>query len=143
MDDYTELDNSEVFNLKIQSKRPLETWPELVMSISIEMDLDLIEVQRNLYTILDLLSDIGGFTSIFLSGLSFLIALWNFNNYEYHFLKNFFKKKAPSIKANKKVHAHLGKIENFEPKHICNIQEYLLNLIPSLGKVSCCRRNSK
>ena len=113
------------------------------MSFTIEFDLDLKVVQRNLYTILDLLSDIGGFTTIFLKGLSVLIAIWNFNNYEYHFLTNFFKKKALKTTANNKVHASLDSIENFEPKHICNIQEYLLHMMPCLRKLSCCRYNSK
>ena len=113
------------------------------MSFVFEMDSDLIVVQRNIYTILDVLGDIGGFMSIFVSGLSFLIALWNYNNYEYHFLTNFFKKKALKTTANNKVHASVNSIENFEPKHICNIQEYLLYLMPCLRKLSCCRYNSK
>ena len=115
----------------------------MVMSFVFEMDSDLIVVQRNIYTILDVLGDIGGFMSIFVSGLSFLIALWNYNNYEYHFLTNFFKKKALKTTANNKVHASVNSIENFEPKHICNIQEYLLHMMPCLRKLSCCRYNSK
>ena len=115
----------------------------MIMSFGFEMDPDLIVVQRNIYTILDVLGDIGGFMSILLSGLSFLIALWNYNNYEYHFLMNFFKKKAPNTTANNKVHASVNNIEDFEPKNICNIQEYLLHLMPCLRKAPCCRHNSK
>ena len=74
----------------------------MIMTISFELDPDRTVVQRNIYTILDLLSDIGGFTSILISALSFLIALWNYNNYEYHFLTHFFKKKALKTAANKK-----------------------------------------
>ena len=65
------------------------------------MDSDLLVVQRNIYTILDLLSDIGGFMSIFFGGLSFIIAILNFKNYEYHFLTNFYKHRAPKTIANK------------------------------------------
>ena len=115
----------------------------MIMIISFELDPDRTVVQRNIYTILDLLSNIGGFTSILISALSFLIALWNYKNYEYHFLTHFFKKKALKTAANKKFNAHVNNNENFVPKNICNIQEYLLDLIPCLNKVKCCRRNSR
>ena len=132
MDEFTEVDNSDVFKLKIQPNRPLEFYPETVLSFSFEMDSDLLVVQRNIYTMLDLLSDTGGFMSIFFSSLSLLIALWNFNNYEYHFLTNFFKKKTFKTIENNKVHASDCIIVNFEPRNICNIQEYLLTLMPCL-----------
>ena len=93
---------------------------------------------------LDLLSDIGGFTSIFISGLSFLITIWNYKNFEYHFLTNFFKKKVTKTNKQLKVNSeNKSNNENFASGKICNLKEYLLELIPSLTKVSCCRRNSK
>lgn len=66
----------------------------MILAFSFEVNPDREILERNIYTVLDLLSDIGGFTSIFISGISFLIAIWNFKNFEYHFLTNFFKKKA-------------------------------------------------
>ena len=51
--------------------------PDTVMSITIEMDLDQKLIERNNFTILDLLSDVGGLESIIFSLLSFTVGLWN------------------------------------------------------------------
>ena len=66
----------------------------MVMGVSFEMNLDQKVIERNRFTILDLLSDIGGFMSMITGGLSFIIASWNYKNFEYHFLTNFFKMKS-------------------------------------------------
>ena len=51
--------------------------PLTVMSIAIEMDLDQKVIERSNFTILDLLSDIGGLESIIFSLLSFIVGLWS------------------------------------------------------------------
>ena len=56
-------------------------------------------MERKIYTILDLLSDIGGFLSIMMGGIGMLISIWNYKSFEYHFLTNLFKKK--HLKENK------------------------------------------
>ena len=72
----------------------------MLMSFSFELSLDQIVIERNIYNTLDLLSDIGGFMSIFTGGISFALALWNYKNFEYHFLENFFKMKSSKTKGN-------------------------------------------
>lgn len=41
------------------------------------MDLDLRVIERNLFTILDLLADVGGLDSILTQLISLLVVLWN------------------------------------------------------------------
>ena len=51
--------------------------PLTVMSIVIEADLDQKLIERNNFTILDLLSDIGGLKSTIFTLLSFTVGFWN------------------------------------------------------------------
>ena len=47
------------------------------MSLTFEMDLDLHAVERSQFTVLDLLSDIGGLESMFMSLMGSIVAIWN------------------------------------------------------------------
>ena len=81
----------------------MQVFENMVLSLSFEMNLDQIIIERTIYTMLDLLADIGGFMSIILGGISFLLTLWNYKNFEYHFLTNFFKAKSSKAKVNNKI----------------------------------------
>ena len=43
------------------------------------MNLDQILIERTGYTILDILSDVGGILGIFVSGISFILSILNYN----------------------------------------------------------------
>ena len=49
------------------------------MDVTVEMSLNLIRVERDAYSLLDLLSDIGGTQGILISWCSFFLAFWNYN----------------------------------------------------------------
>ena len=46
---------------------------------TVEVDLALQTYERSIYTMFEMLSDIGGLTGIFISIFSIFIAIWNFN----------------------------------------------------------------
>ena len=52
------------------------------MDIQIEMNLNLLQVARDGYTLLDFFSDIGGIQGILISGTSIFLAIWNYNNFD-------------------------------------------------------------
>ena len=60
--------------------RPYEKDPDLMTSIVIETNLDQLFIQREGYTILDLLSDVGGLSGI---GIWILDILTKILNYDY------------------------------------------------------------
>ena len=76
------------------------------MSLSIEASLDQTVIQRVGYTLLDLLSDIGGIQTIFVSGITILLSIWNYNNFDNHFLTNFFK-----LKVEKEINVRIKSME--------------------------------
>ena len=62
LDDLTELEDSTIFKFDSIPVRPYEKVDRstVVMAISLERNLDLTVIVREGYTILDLLSDVGG-----------------------------------------------------------------------------------
>ena len=50
------------------------------MALSIDMDLSRTVINRTNYTILDVLSDVGGLESVLASVVSFLLGALNYNN---------------------------------------------------------------
>ena len=80
----TVLSDSSVFEFKRLTNRPSEFNPQLIGSLDFEMDLDLLFLERNNYTMLDMLSDIGGISSIMISAMLFLLQVINYNHLEYY-----------------------------------------------------------
>ena len=46
------------------------------------MNMDLKILHRNGYTVLDMLSDVGGVESIFVTALAFFLSIWNHDNFD-------------------------------------------------------------
>ena len=55
------------------------------------MSLDRTLIERNGYTILDILSDLGGLQSILISGVSFLLSILNYNHLNGYLVSQLFK----------------------------------------------------
>ena len=56
------------------------------MGVSIEMDLDLRVVERTIFTVLDLLSGIGGLSSILAVSANTVIVMWHWHGLPDYFL---------------------------------------------------------
>ena len=61
------------------STLPYEQFDNTWIALTIEMDLDLIDVSRTRYTFFQLLSDIGGLYGLLVSIFAFFMGAWNFN----------------------------------------------------------------
>lgn len=77
-DQFTELSSEQVFKFELLPPRAYEKDPNLVVQVSFEVNLDLRLKHRFGYTVLDLLSDIGGVTSILYTFFGFLLSVWNY-----------------------------------------------------------------
>ena len=79
-DDLTEQSDSSAFLLVRGPTRPFEFFEEDVMALGIDLDLTRTVINRTNYTILDVLSDVGGLESVLASFVSFLLGALNYNN---------------------------------------------------------------
>ena len=55
------------------------------------MNLDLVVIQRSGYTILDILSDVGGLQGILISIISLFLSTWNYNQLNSYLVSRLYK----------------------------------------------------
>ena len=80
LDDFTELD-AEVFKIDTLPTISYEEDYVVQMDIRVEMNRDQELILRTTYTILDVLSDIGGIQSIFQSTVILFLGIWNYSHF--------------------------------------------------------------
>ena len=68
-------------------ERPDKTW----LSVTVEMDLNRIELERSRYTTFDLLADVGGLSGMFASIFAVLMTVWNYNALDNYMVTKLFK----------------------------------------------------
>ena len=91
LDSLTAVEDDSLFFVEKLENRPYEEDPHVQMEITVEMSLDSRVIERTGYTMLDLLSDIGGVQTILLSVFSFLVNFWNYQFLEDYMALNLFK----------------------------------------------------
>ena len=137
LDEITELEDSNVFKVEKKEMMLMEWGPEIVISIRFERNLDLQLVQRTRYTILDLLSDIGGIQSILLSAIGFFLSYSNFNYFDNYMASKLFK-----YSANDSDSPSDSKEDLFFSARACNVKDFRLCQVLA-NKLSFCRLNRK
>ena len=61
------------------------------MDITIEMNLNEKIIARESYSILDLISDIGGVQALLISAIAYFLNIWNFNALENYLVSRLYK----------------------------------------------------
>ena len=70
---------------------PYEKFDSTWISVTIERNFDIWQYERSVYTLLELISDVGGFTSALLVMLALTAQTWNFNNLDNFMVSRLFK----------------------------------------------------
>ena len=65
-------------------------YPESYVMFSFELDLDKKVIERTVYTILDVLSDIGGIWSVLVWAVFTLLSVFNYNKFDDAIITRFF-----------------------------------------------------
>ena len=73
----TEIEMDNLFRLEKKQPMPYEFNDGVWISVTIEMSLDLFKYDRQMYTIFDMLSDIGGLSGIMITFTSIFLKVWN------------------------------------------------------------------
>ena len=90
------------------------------------MSLDRVLIERNGYTIFDLLSDLGGLQGILISGISLLLSILNFNHLNGFLVSQLFKAD----------HMALEAFSTYE-----SIKAFFIGILPR--KLVCCHKRRK
>ena len=78
LDKITEIELTNLFTLKKIENLPYEIPDKNWVSVTFEMDLNLMLVERKVYTVFDCLSDVGGLLGILVSCFSIFSSIWNY-----------------------------------------------------------------
>ena len=102
--------------------------------VTIERDLDLRIVKRSGYTILDLISNVGGLRTLMAFGITVVMGYWNFNTSSNHMVSRLFSYRVGKVMRDE---AQTEKPQN-EPLSIdgktFGLSEYFRGLFPSCFK---------
>ena len=81
----------DLFSLQKKEVMPYEKFDNTWVSVTFEMDLSLITYERNVFTLFDMLSDIGGLSGILMTTFGILTALWNYKAFDNMMATSLFK----------------------------------------------------
>ena len=90
------------------------------------MSFDVIRIRRDGYTLIDMLSDIGGMESILISGISLFLSLWNYKHFDTYMASNLYKLVGDE------------KSSFFKLPKLVNIKLFCMDFLPQ--KLVCCRK---
>ena len=99
--DLTEESRDDLFEVRRLTSLPYEFVDNVWLSITIEMDFDVITYEREVYTSLELLSDIGGLSGMLMTVFGFVIMTWNYQVLDNYLVSKLFKIRKPEAKLDK------------------------------------------
>ena len=101
------------------------------MDVIIEMNHDVIDIKRQNYDILQLLSDIGGLLGLLVSGFGFLLSIWNYNMLDNNMVRYLYKLERPSETETRKIKNSFKESDHMKPRQFFNPKEYFRETLPS------------
>ena len=84
-------ERNDLFSITKKEVLPYEKVDNVHVSVTIEVNLTLQKFERSIYTVFDLLSDIGGLTEMFLATFSIVLVIWNFSSLDNFMVTKLFK----------------------------------------------------
>ena len=81
---------------------PYEWKDNVWVSVTVEMDFNLKVIDRKIYTLFELLSDIGGLSQILAIIGAITVSIWNYNSFDNMMVRKLYKVKKPPEKINTK-----------------------------------------
>ena len=100
LDEVTLTDLDDLFTVKKYDVLPFEMPDKFWVSVTFEMDLNVWHIERKLYTVFDMLSDVGGLLGILTSIVAVISAIWNYQAFDNFMVSRLFKIKRPKEDIN-------------------------------------------
>ena len=82
MDEYTEIESENFFKINHLTPRPAEWDSDVITNVSYEVSPHLNIIFRDGYTFLDILSDLGGISSLISVAFALIVSLFNKNRFD-------------------------------------------------------------
>ena len=95
-----ELHTEEIFTVVGAGERPYEFVDNVHLSISFEMSLDRKRIQRNVFSLLDWIGEVGGLLEALFVLFSVLITIYNYKAFENYMVQNLYSKRKVDVKTS-------------------------------------------
>ena len=140
LDELTLTSMDDLFTVKkydvIPYERQLDNW----ISVSFEMDLNMIRIERKLYTVFDMLSDVGGLLGILMAFAASLNSIWNYQNFDNFMVSRLFKIKRPKNEIEEDA-GYFEQSDYIELNMLPNLRNWCLSCVPKY--CFCCAYSRK
>ena len=113
------------------------------MDITIERNLDLTTVDRDGYTVLDLISDIGGIQGILFSAVAVIMSFWNYNFLDNFLVSKLYRIKYRSSATNDNERVLKEEKIRVEDGALHGVRDAVCNNIPAYCRCRCKDRNQR
>ena len=137
LDQVTEFQNEKVFIMTEFPHHSYEKDYNAKMDVTLGMNLDVIEIRRQHYEIVQLLSDVGGMQGILVSVFAFLISIWNYKMFDNNMVCNLYKLERQSEIDTRHIKDTFKESDYMKPRQFFNPKEYFRDALPS--RVCFCR----
>ena len=111
------------------------------MALDFEMNPDQLFLEREVYTFLDLLSDIGGLQAVLGSALLFTLSLFNYQYFDEFMASRLYRIMKPDAKEEGKYENYFNRSEFFTPTRYANFKNYLVDGLPAW--LVCCKKSRR
>lgn len=101
------------------------------MDVTFEMNLDIIDIRRQGYDLLEFLSDIGGIQGLLVSGFAFLVSVWNYNMFDNNMVCNLYKLERASDTDTRHLKDTFKESDYMKPRPLYNPKDYFRDTLPS------------
>lgn len=91
----------DLFRINSLTKMPYEFTDNVWVSVTFEMSFDVIAFEREVYTSLAFLSDVGGLSGMLMTICHFFMVLWNYQSFDNYMVSRLFRVKKPDDKIDK------------------------------------------
>ena len=136
LDEVTLTNLTDLFTVRKVDVLPFEMPDKFWVSVSFEMDLNIMQFERKLYTVFDMLSDVGGLLGILTSICALLNAIWNYQAFDNFMVSRLFKIKRPKDEIDDGA-GFFSQSDYIKLSITPNLGNWLLSLIPKC--CLCCK----
>lgn len=102
-----------------------------VMDLSFEMNLSQTVISRQIYSTLELISDIGGIQAILLQFFSIILSVFNYRNLNTFLASKLFKLKKGVNETSLSRSSKFEQSEYFQAPKSSNVRHYIIDCLPS------------
>ena len=110
------------------------------VSVTFEMDLNVMHIERSIYTVFDMLSDVGGLLGILTSFAAYLSQIWNFQAFDNFMVSRLFKVRKPKQEIDDEA-PYFAQSDFIQLGTAPNLRNWVLQFVPH--GCFCCKYRRK